>query len=377
MIEKDPQELQVNSSPGDNNFQESPSYPPRMLLLGIQLENHGNTSPEEGAGAMVVNPLLLGRQTAGGKTLREGMDEFRARYRSRGLELDAYNRVYDLLCTSVKASGGVLGDVENLPLERLREADVRRFLMSVDGQVSAGDIKPSTRYVRQDRLKRILNFFADEGYIPHSMARLVKAERPELKSGLRWVDPQLYPDILHVIEEISLQPEVDVLVFSTMMTLGARSVEMARLRFKDIDLAQSTAILDGKGRFERCVPLPSCLVEGFRLLSGKARSRDDYVLPDKLLRSGLPERRASYVNGYLNRLYRTAAQRLDLCDRARGVHVFRHVFITALIESGVSLDKIMAITGLRSMSTLGIYVDVDEYQMREDFLSKSAPAKGV
>lgn len=148
-------------------------------------------------------------------------------------------------------------------------------------------------------------------------------------------------------------------ILEVFYATGARVSEVCDLRVTDIDLAEKTIKLFGKGSKQRMTPLGRAAVEalsryldGPRLvLSTRSRSADD---PGWLFLSRTGRR---LLRESVFRLVKAAAARAGLTKNVYP-HLLRHSFATHMLEGGANLRAVQILLGHASLETTEIYTHV-------------------
>ncbi|HJQ42147.1 MAG TPA: site-specific tyrosine recombinase XerD [Jatrophihabitantaceae bacterium] len=154
---------------------------------------------------------------------------------------------------------------------------------------------------------------------------------------------------------------------------GARISEAVGLAVDDIDLADRTVLLSGKGGKQRRVPLGSYA----------ARSLEAYLVQvrPELAKAGrgTPTLFLNSRGGPLSRqsawtILRTAAERAGL---AAGIspHTLRHSFATHLVEGGADVRVVQELLGHSSVTTTQIYTLVTVDRLREVYATAHPRAR--
>ena len=160
-------------------------------------------------------------------------------------------------------------------------------------------------------------------------------------------------------------------VFATMFMLltGCRSCELARMLIADLDLQLQTVLLRGKGGKYRTIPLPTEILEPLNYYLVQRQNYNSHI--DKLFLkktgTGYSE---SHFNVTFNKYLNEALLEMGYEGDVSGTHSFRHSFITELERSGVKLEDIMKITGIKKLETLQVYLDVNTKEVADELKSK-------
>ncbi|HPQ82077.1 MAG TPA: tyrosine-type recombinase/integrase, partial [bacterium] len=183
--------------------------------------------------------------------------------------------------------------------------------------------------------------------------------------------PKRVPKFLTVDEVFSLlrQPEGtgalgsrDRAILELLYASGLRVSELVGLDLKDIDIAEKTVRVMGKGRKERIVPMGEKAVYA---LSDYMEKRVG------LLQEGTDEA-ALFVNRRGGRLTARSVERLlgkyimrSGLQKSVTPHVLRHTFATHLLGAGADMRGIQELLGHASLSTTQKYTHVGiEHMMK-------------
>ena len=155
---------------------------------------------------------------------------------------------------------------------------------------------------------------------------------------------------------------------------GARISEAVGLAVDDVDLADRTVLLAGKGGKQRRVPLGSyaaASVEAYLVQARPALAAGGTGTPKLFLnaRGGPLSRQSAWL------VLRAAAERAGL---ATGIspHTLRHSFATHLMEGGADVRVVQELLGHSSVTTTQIYTLVTVDRLREVYASAHPRARG-
>jgi site-specific recombinase XerD len=158
------------------------------------------------------------------------------------------------------------------------------------------------------------------------------------------------------------------------MQTGLRLSEMTGLRWPDVHLDTGAHVrCMGKGRKERCTPLPKQTVKVLKAwFREPARKGSDLLFPNA--RGG---RLSADGAEYLVAKHLAVAQQHCPSLRQKRVspHVLRHTAAMELRQAGVDLSTIALWLGHESIETTQIYLDAD-FALKEKALAKMTPING-
>ncbi len=155
---------------------------------------------------------------------------------------------------------------------------------------------------------------------------------------------------------------------------GARISEAVGLAVDDLDLAERTVLLRGKGGKQRRVPLGSYAARALesylvQARPGLASAGGGTAMVFLNSRGGPLSRQSAWV------VLRTAAERAGL---AGGIspHTLRHSFATHLMEGGADVRVVQELLGHASVTTTQIYTLVTVDRLREVYATAHPRALG-
>lgn len=159
----------------------------------------------------------------------------------------------------------------------------------------------------------------------------------------------------------------DRAILELLYSSGLRLAELTGLDVGDIDLADSTVRVTGKGRKDRIVPVGR---HARRAVTDWLEERQ------KLVRS---QQQALFVSKQGNRLSaRSVQSRVSCWARRQGIdarvypHLFRHSFATHLLESSHDLRGVQELLGHANIGTTQVYTHLD-FQHLAQIYDKTHP----
>jgi integrase/recombinase XerC len=180
--------------------------------------------------------------------------------------------------------------------------------------------------------------------------------------------PKRLPRVLRVDEVIALLDSIegvqvvdirDRAMLETLYGGGFRVSELVGLNLADLNLADHTALVRGKGRRERLCPIGAEAARWIEHWISVRAPRD-------------PKERALFLNYAGTRLSaRSLARRLEERRLKAGLaatpspHTLRHSFATHLLDGGADLRTVQELLGHRRLTTTQIYTHVSQERVRE------------
>jgi len=244
-------------------------------------------------------------------------------------------------------------------LEAVTPADVTAYLARLrDGDAEHPPLSAASAARAVSAVRGLHRFAVREGLCANDPAREVRPPVP----------PRRLPKALEVTEVERLLSTVDDLrdkaLLEFLYATGARISEAVGAAIDDLDLAQGTAVLHGKGGRSRLVP-----VGGFARSALEAylvRARPGLLAVGR----GTP---AVFVNrrgGRLSRqsawtILREAAGKAGLDEGRVSPHTLRHSFATHLLDGGADIRVVQELLGHVSVTTTQVYTLVTVDRLRE------------
>ena len=240
-----------------------------------------------------------------------------------------------------------LAGAERRALARVDGRAVRAYLASLH----ARGLDAATAARRLATLRSLYRFLVRRGEVPTSPARDVRGPRL----------PRKLVSFLPIDEAAQLMDgralggrgrDRDLAILELLYASGLRVSELAGLDVDDLDRAESTVRVVGKGRKERIVPFGSRAARALeRCLAGRDRG-------------------PLFVNARGGRLStRSIRAIVHRAARAAGItrrvspHTLRHTFATHLLDAGADLRAIQELLGHSRLSTTQRYTHVSADQL--------------
>lgn len=254
-------------------------------------------------------------------------------------------------------------------LESVGEAHVSAFLAVL--REGSGDHPPlaaSSAARALVAVRGLHKFAVREGLVALDPAREVKP--PAAPRRL----PKALPvdDVLRLLETpAGLR---DRALLEVLYSTGARISEAVGLDLDDIDAAERTVLLDGKGGKQRLVPIGRPALDALDAYLVRARPG---------LAAGGRGSPAVFLNVRGGRLSRQSAwQTLKVAAERAGLaasvspHTLRHSFATHLLEGGADVRVVQELLGHASVTTTQIYTLVTVNTLREVYATAHPRARG-
>jgi integrase/recombinase XerC len=255
----------------------------------------------------------------------------------------ASNYARDLRALAEFAARGNLAHWKSIDSQHVRVFAAREH---------AGGLGPRSVQRRLSAVRGFFNYLLRERVVSSNPALDVRAPKaPRRLPGTLDVD-QLN-QLLDIPAENALAIR-DRAIMELFYSSGLRLDELVSLDGAQLDLADRTVRVTGKGRKVRIVPVGRKADEALRLW---LRERGSLASPDET---------ALFVGKNGSRLKHRAVQlRIAYWARRKGLpahvhpHLFRHSFATHLLESSKDLRGVQELLGHADISTTQIYTHLD------------------
>jgi len=181
----------------------------------------------------------------------------------------------------------------------------------------------------------------------------------------------LYEDNIKNIIEFFNQPDDfeksrERAILETLYSTGIRVSELVNLNLKDINLEAGTAIVFGKGKKERIVPLGSKCIEALKIFIEQR---------NQLLNKLNKTEKALFINKNGNRLtdrgiryiFDKHIKKLAEIQKV-SPHTIRHTFATHMLNNGCDIRIVQEILGHSNLSTTQIYTHISKKKLKSDYL---------
>ncbi|MFB9908332.1 site-specific tyrosine recombinase XerD [Allokutzneria oryzae] len=252
------------------------------------------------------------------------------------------------------------------------EAHVASFLVALrEGGPDRPPLAASSAARAVVAVRGLHRFATREGLVDKDVARGVRPPTPPKRL------PKALPveDVLRLLDHAGGQDRLglrDRALLELLYSTGARISEVVGLDLDDLDAAERTVLLRGKGGVQRLVPVGRPALAALDAYLVRAR-------PSLATRGGP----AVFLNVRGGRLSRQSAwQVLKTSAERSGVsteispHTLRHCFATHLLEGGADVRVVQELLGHASVTTTQIYTLVTVTTLREVYATAHPRALG-
>lgn len=216
----------------------------------------------------------------------------------------------------------------------------------------AGGLAPRSVQRRLSAVRGFFNYLMRERALSHNPANDISAPKVS-----RHLPETLDVDQIQRLIEIPATDPVskrDRAIMELLYSSGLRLTELTSLNLSEIDLADATVRVHGKGDKTRIVPVGRKAREALKVW---LQERATLVARDE---------KAVFVGRSGRRLGQRAVQlRISYWARRQGLqvgaypHLFRHSFATHLLESSQDLRGVQELLGHANISTTQVYTHLD------------------
>jgi integrase/recombinase XerC len=266
------------------------------------------------------------------------------------------------------------------------DKELPRRAPDIAGTIPGRTITELIRTANAELVRTFLAHLGEQKYSAATMARKIAT----LRSFFKWADKRgvcignpmttirtprqakRLPKAITIdqVERLLAAPgDADMLgrrdraMLETLYSTGIRVSELVGLNADDLDLANESLRVRGKGKKERIVPLGSHAVGAVKrymdLLHAESRGSTHTAL---------------FVNKHGGRLSsRSVRRKLDKYLKAVGLdptispHTLRHSFATHLLDNGADLRTVQEMLGHQSLSTTQVYTHLTTARMQDAY----------
>jgi integrase/recombinase XerD len=234
-------------------------------------------------------------------------------------------------------------------------ADVTAALRRVSGAVSVA----ATQYFRAG-LRAFLRFCFTEGLVALDLSGAALAVTGRRRSSLpRGIQSDAARALLGSCDRRTTVGRRDYAVLITLLRLGLRAGEVARLRLDDLDWRAGELVVRGKGaRLDR-LPMPVEVGEAITAYLQRGRPRSERR--EVFLSARAPYQ--SIAPGTVGSTVRRACRRAGIDEV--GPHRLRHTVACEMVRAHVPLVEIAQVLRRDSLQLTAIYARVDLDELRK------------
>lgn len=250
-------------------------------------------------------------------------------------------------------------------------ADLEQFLDFIKYNLDSVDV---------DLMRRYLFYLKNKNYKPRSTGRkiaaiksffnfLVKRDLIKKNPVLLVSGPKLperlpsfltYEEVENILEAAKNRDESglrDRAIMELLYSSGLRVGELVLLKISDINIAEGTVKVKGKGSKERIVPVGSYALNYiFDYLQKRTKYRSPYIFLNK--------KGGRITSRSVERIIKKYAKIAGILKKITP-HTFRHSFATHLLDRGADLRTVQEMLGHSDIATTQIYTHVTIQRLKE------------
>jgi integrase/recombinase XerD len=239
----------------------------------------------------------------------------------------------------------------------------------------ADGLSPASAARAVSAVRGLHQFAAREGLVPADVARDVKPPAPP-KRLPKALDVDQVMRLLAVPGEDPLGVR-DKALLEFLYGTGARISEAVGADIDDIDLAEETVTLHGKGGRTRLVPVGSyarAALDAYLVRARPALAAGGHGTPKVFLnaRGGPLSRQSAWT--ILHRAAEAAGLPVD-GPHAVSPHILRHSYATHLLDGGADVRVVQELLGHASVTTTQVYTLVTVDRLREVYATSHPRAR--
>jgi len=270
-----------------------------------------------------------------------------------------------LLAERGLAAGTVRGYVDHArcflgqlrPGIELADVTAAEVTTAVLGRSVAVPVSATRNFV--SGLRAFLRFCVIEGLVSADLSQaalpVTGRRRSTLPAGITTAGARALPDSC---DRRSALGRRDYALIITLLRLGLRRSEVARLRLDDIDWRAAEVVVRGKGAREGRLPLP--VDAGKAIASYLRRGRRATDRRELFLQARAPYE--PIASATVASAVRRACRRAGIAEV--GSHRLRHTMACEMISAGVPLVEIAQVLRHHSLQTTAVYARVDLDRLR-------------
>lgn len=230
-----------------------------------------------------------------------------------------------------------------------------------DGLYERG-LADATIASRKKAVKAFWNWCVGRELVHENPARHLKIGTRRINKSAKALAPDIRSAMLNVVQQKREElPRVrDTAILALIATYGARSIDIARLTLRRVNLAQGWLVFDRKGHNEDRQPLPP---ETARILRAWIEYRlelhpdPDHNFVFVSIRTQPGQRHQPLQAVSIQSMFKRLA--LEVSGQMHGPHSARHLRAQELLDAGLPRELVAQILGHSSTDTLAYYANQD------------------
>ncbi len=234
------------------------------------------------------------------------------------------------------------------PIEHLDPVELEQFVLHESGRLKRGSMR-----TRVGMLRTFVRFLFRTGITERDLSASVPWIASARFDGLpKALDASTVAALLNSCNRRRPVGVRDYAIFTLMVRLGLRAIEISRMQLEDVDWRAGVFVVHGKGGRRALLPLPGdvgeALVDYLRFGRPVSSCRTLF-LACRGEPTGISRQAVVLIS-------QTACQRLGI--PSVGGHALRHTAATNLLRHGASLREVAEVLRQSDGATTGIYAKV-------------------
>ncbi len=257
---------------------------------------------------------------------------------------------------------------QGLEVAEVTRQDFRLYLALLHQRGTA----PASIARKVSTVRSFYRFLVREGHLTSSPLEQVRGPRRprRLPSYLTY---EHVASLIEAADDDSPQGLRDRALLELVYAAGVRLSEVVGLDVDDLDLAEATARVMGKGGKERIVLLGAPAVDALRRYLAEGRP---FLARDAAERALFLNRDGGRLSGrWVQELVKRYAARAGI-DKRVWPHLLRHSFATHLLDGGADLRVVQELLGHATPTSTQVYLHVTQERQRQRYLEAFRNRRG-
>lgn len=246
----------------------------------------------------------------------------------------------------------------------------------------------SLKKVHKDTLRSYLSSVLQKGFTKRTVARKIASLRsffrytkkrgltdsnptltlvsPKLEKLLpTFLDEKSTEALFHSLDGETEKGRRDAAILELFYSSGIRLSELINLNLLDVDLANTTVKVTGKGSKQRILPVGKKAITALKeyLVDRHIHQKKQRTGSDQVALFVMDDGRRFYPQAVIRMVKRYIGKVSEV--KKQSPHVIRHSFATHLLNNGADLRAVKELLGHESLSTTQVYTHISTEQMKK------------
>lgn len=254
-----------------------------------------------------------------------------------------------------------------LSYKKLSKENIRSYLKYIDGF----KYKNSSISKNLSALRSFYKFLVTERQVATNPFLLINNPKKEKKLP-EFLNEIEIEDLINIYDERTFEGLRNRLILELLYATGVRVSELVGIKLSNINLAEKSILIMGKGSKERIVLFTDYTKDILIKYMNDSRNfylknrNSDYLILNKYGKS-LSVRS-------VQKLIQKSTEKLALKHRVTP-HTIRHTFATHLLNNGADIKSVQELLGHESLSTTQIYTHITNDRLRSVYLKTHPHSK--